>query len=1056
MSVNPNLLNSLEWRCIGPPRGGRVVAVAGDPSNSALFYFGACAGGVWKTDDGGTYWTNISDGFFKTAAIGAIAVAEADPNVIYVGTGETTIRGDVSHGDGVYKSTDAGKTWVNVGLADTRHIAKIRIHPQNPDLVYVAALGHAFGANEERGVFRSKDGGQTWEKILYRSPDAGAIDLTLDPSNPRILYATFWEVRRDFWSLNSGGPGSGVFKSTDGGDTWTELSDNLGLPKGIKGKIGIAVAPTRPDRVWALVEAEDAGLYRSDDGGATWSLISDDRNLRHRPWYYMHIFADPQDAETIYILNLRCWKSIDGGRTFSEISTPHGDNHDLWIDPRNPQRMIEGNDGGACVSYNGGASWSTIYNQMTAQFYHVAPDNQFPYRVYGTQQDNSSISTPSRTHTGAIRWNDSYPAGTGESGYIVVKPDDPNIVYVGAIGSSPGGGGALQRYDHRTQQIRLVTVWPEVYGGWGAKDLKYRFQWTFPILFSPHDPNVLYTCGNVVFRSTNEGSSWEPISPDLTRNDQSKLGPSGGPITKDTTGAEHYCTIFAFIESPHEKGIFWAGSDDGLIHLSRDDGQTWENVTPPDLPAWSLVSIIEPSPHDPATVYVAATRYKLDDNRPMLYKTNDYGQTWSQITGGIPDHDFTRVIRADPARRGLLYCGTETGMYISFDDGVAWQPFQGNLPVVPIHDLIIKDNDLIAATHGRSFWILDDLTPLHQISDQLADSPAALLKPRDVYRAQPALGAGWFRSEGIKNYMLALGFAATYVDQIGPNGERVRTYLDAGKNPPNGVVVHYSLQEVPEGDVALTFRDANGTEIKRITPKPADPAAAEEQGPWMPVAAGMNRFVWDMRYPDATKVPNDPTTERSQTGPLASPGSYQVELSVGDQTFTQSFAILKDPRVDATEEDFAAQFELQIKIRDKLSETHAAINRLRSVRDQVQAWVNRTEGQTDYGAVQEAAQPLIDKLSAIEEELIQTKATTPFDTIALTTRLNAKLAALTSVVASADAAPTQQAYDVFADLSGRIDQQLAALRAVMTSDLVAFNDLVRRLEVPAVIPPALA
>ena len=699
-------LASLKWRCIGPPRGGRVVAVAGHPTEAATFYFGACAGGVWKTDDAGSYWENISDGYFTSAAVGAIAVSEADPNVIYAGTGEHTIRGDVSYGDGVYKSTDGGQSWTNIGLRETKHISKIRIHPQNPDLVYVAALGHAFGPNEERGVYRSQDGGQTWQKVLFRRDKAGAVDLSMDSTNPRVLYVTIWEAVRNFWSLTSGGPDSSIYKSIDGGETWVELTGNPGLPEGLKGRMGIAVSPANPARVWAIIEAKDerAGMYRSDDGGATWQQTSSNRDLIHRPWYYCHVFADPQDAETVYVLNLKMWKSTDGGVTFNDITTPHGDNHDLWIDPANPQRMIEGNDGGACVSYTGGKSWSSIYNQLTGQFYHLAVDNQYPYRVYGTQQDNSSISVPSASEKGAISWMDCYPAGTGESGYIAVNPDDANIVFVGAVGSSPGGGGALQRYDHRTKQIRLVTVWPEAYTGWGVDDIRYRFAWTFPIVFSAHDSKVLYTCGNHVFRTTDEGSSWEAISPDLTRDDKSKFAASGGPITLDTSGAEHYGTVFAFAESPHIPGLLWAGSDDGLLHISKDNGETWTNITPPDLAEWSLISVIEPSPHHEATAYVSATRYKLDDYQPYLYKTVDFGQSWQQID--FPEGEITRVVREDPARQGLLYAGTESGLFISFDDGDNWQRFNGNLPVVPIYDMVVKDTDLVVATHGRAFWIL--------------------------------------------------------------------------------------------------------------------------------------------------------------------------------------------------------------------------------------------------------------------------------------------------------------------------------------------------------------
>ena len=531
--IDASVLNTLEWRCIGPHRGGRVVAVVGDPIDPMVFYFGACAGGVWKTTDGGTYWENVSDGFFNTAAVGAIAVAESDSNVIYAGTGESCIRGNVSHGDGVYRSTDGGKTWAHLGLEDTRHIGRIRVHPQNADTVYVAALGHAFGPNRQRGVFRSYDGGKSWDRVLFRSENAGAIDLSMDPNNPRILYAAIWEARRTPWSLTSGGPDSSLYKSTDGGDTWTELTHSPGMPQGIKGRIGVAVSPARPDRVWALIEAEDGALLRSDDGGATWERVSEDRALMQRPWYYHHVFANPQDPETVWVLNFKVWKSDDGGRNFTDMPMPHGDHHDLWIDPRNPQRMIEGNDGGACVSFNGGATWSTIYNQPTAQFYHLTTDTRFPYRVYGTQQDNTAITVPSRSYKGAIVWKDSYEVGSSESGHIAVRPDNPNVVYSGAIGSAPGGGGVLLRYDHGTDQVRIITVWPELYyGGWGAKDLKHRFQWTYPIVISPHDPNVLYVAGNRVFRSTNEGTSWEAISPDLTRNDVTKQEASGGPITR--------------------------------------------------------------------------------------------------------------------------------------------------------------------------------------------------------------------------------------------------------------------------------------------------------------------------------------------------------------------------------------------------------------------------------------------------------------------------------------------------------------------------------------------
>jgi photosystem II stability/assembly factor-like uncharacterized protein len=1057
--ADSHILSALEWRCIGPYRGGRVVAVAGDPVDPAVFYFGACAGGVWKTTDAGTYWENVSDASLHTAAVGAIAVADSDPNVVYVGMGECCIRGDVSHGDGLYKSTDAGRTWTHLGLEDTRHIARVRVHPRNPDLVYVAALGHAFGPNNQRGVFRSADGGKTWDHVLFRSDKAGAIDLSLDPHNPRLLYAAIWEAQRTPWSLTSGGPDSSLYQSTDGGDTWMELTHNPGLPSGLKGRMGVALSPAKPGRVWALVEAEDGALFRSDDGGATWQRLSEERNLRLRFWYYGHVFADPQDPDTVYILNIQAWKSVDGGRTFTQLTTPHGDNHDLWIDPGHPQRMIEGNDGGACVSFNGGASWSTIYNQPTAQIYHVATDTRFPYRVYGTQQDNTAICVPSRSEKGAILSSQCYPVGSSESGYVAVRPDNPNIVYSGAIGSAPGGGGVMLRYDHSTGQVRIITVWPEMYGGWGAKDLKYRFQWTYPIVLSPHDPQILYAAGNVLFRSTDEGMSWEAISPDLTRNDPSKLEASGGPINKDTTGAEHYCTIFAFAESPHEAGVFWAGTDDGLTHLSRNGGQTWENVTPKELPEWTLISMIEVSPHDPATAYVAATRYKLDDVQPYLYKTNDYGQTWQRITAGIPAHDFTRVIREDPARRGLLYAGTETGLYLSFDDGASWQSLRLNLPAVPVYDLMIKEHDLVAATHGRSFWILDDLTPLHQLTEQVLSSPAHLFPPGPTFRLVPPMGYARQPAPG-KRYMVAQGAPATYSETQSATGQTVRTFLDAGKNPPDGVIVTYYLGQKPEGDVTLSFLDAQGQLIKRFSSMEASAqtSAAVATEPRMPVEAGLNRFVWNLRYSDARGVPGDATTERSLSGPLAPPGTYQVQLSVGGQTYTASFELRKDPRVSATPADFESQFSLLIRIRDKLSETHDAINRLRSIRQQVEEWARRangmSNGQTAREAIGQAATVIMEKLTAIEAELIQTRARVQQDQLNFPTRLNAKLSGLTSVVGSADGAPTQQAYDVFRELSMRIDQQLIQLQEVIDADVRAFNELIHASAIPAIVVEA--
>jgi photosystem II stability/assembly factor-like uncharacterized protein len=1070
--IDPTLLNSLEWRLIGPFRGGRVVAVAGDPSNSQVFYFGSTGGGVWKTNDGGIIWENVSDGFFKRASVGAIAVSGSDANVIYVGMGETCIRGNVSHGDGVYKSTDGGKTWMHLGLEDTRHIAKVRIHPQNPDLVYVAALGHAHGPNAERGVYRSRDGGKTWEQVLFRSEKAGAIDLALDPNNPRILYAAFWEARRMPHALISGGEDSGLFKSTDGGDTWTEISRNPGLPAGLLGKIGVAVSPAKAGRLWVIVEAEDGAVFRSDDWGETWQRLCEERDLRQRAWYYQHIYADPHDAETLWVLDVQAWKSIDGGRTFFDVAIPHGDHHDLWIDQHNPQRMIEGNDGGACITFNGSESWSSIYNQPTAEFYHVVTDNQVPYRVYGAQQDNSTISIASRSMLAGITESDWYEVGGGESGYVAVRPDDPHIVYTGNF------QGYIACYNHRNQQSRNIAVWPELASGWGARDQKYRFQWTAPIVLSPHDPNILYATGNLVFRSTDEGNSWEIISPDLTRNDVSKLEVSGGPITRDNTGAEYYGTIFAFAESPLQRGLYWAGSDDGLVHISRDNGETWENVTPQELPEWALISIIEPSPHDPAAAYAAATRYKLDDFQPYLFKTNDYGKTWTKIINGIGANDFTRVIREDPQRRGLLYAGTETGARVSFDDGDHWQALQLNLPVVPVHDLTIKDSDLVAATHGRAFWILDDVTPLRQVTELLQDAEVYLFRLRPTIRFITAWGFTRTPSSG-KFYPMLGGKMVTARREQKPAGEPLSRNLDAGQNPPKGVIVTYYLKQKPEGEVKLTFLDARGNEIKTfssempsitvgagvaksgvgyLSPRQGRrlgngvALAVAQKEPRVSKEAGANRFVWDMRYPEARNIDGYVAADSALVGPVAPPGAYQVRLTVGDQAYSEPFEIYKDPRVMATQADLEAQFKLRLKIRDKLSETHDAINMLRNIRQQIESWEQLTEERAEHEAIVGAGESLKEKLTAIEDELVQAKAKSRQDTLNFPARLNAKLATLGAVIAGADATPTRQAYELFDDLVARIDVQLQRLQEVIDTDVAAFNSLMRESDVPALIP----
>ena len=1028
--VSSVFLNGLDWRSIGPYRGGRASAVAGDPRNPLVFYFGASHGGVWKTDDAGTYWRNVSDGFFNSGPVGAIAVSESEPNVIYVGTGESCPRPDVAPGDGVYKSIDGGKSWTHVGLKETRHIAKIRIHPKNPNVVYVAAMGDLFGSNPERGVYRTKDGGNSWERVLFKSERAGAVDISMDATNPNVLYASIYQYLRQPWDAISGGPDSGLYKSTDGGDSWTDLSGNPGLPKGIKGKIGVAVSPARSSRVWALIEAEDGALFCSDDGGKTWQRINDQRDLRRSAHSYMHVTPHPQDANTLYIQSYDFWKSTDAGATFTSLPMPHGDHHALWIDPHDPRRMIEGSDGGAVVTLNGGASWSGLYNQPTAAIFHLTVDTQFPYRVYGTQNDNSAISVPSRTGEGAIPWKESYPVGGAESGHIVVRPDDPNIVIVGSIGSSPGGGGNLLRYDHRTGQARLITVWPEVQYGSPVKDLKYRFQFTYPVVLSPHDPNVLYVAANRLFRSVDQGTSWDVISPDLTRNDVSKMQVIiGGPITTmGGSASEVTSVIYALAESPLTRGEMWAGTDEGLIKLSRDGGETWEDVSPKDLPEWTCISILEVSRHRSGTVYFAAHRYKLGDHRVFLYKTTDYGRTWQKITSGIRENDFAWVIREDPVRPGLLYAGTETGVYASFDAGASWQSLRGNLPAVPVHDLVVKDSDLIIASHGRGFWILDNVTPLRQITPQVTQASAHLFEIPPTFRLLPVQHLPPMRNfrPGIQ-YQRTAGDVVAYEDHRDGDGRVRRTYLNAGQDRPGGVMIDYYLKETAR-ELALAIMDDKGELISQFSSQAKD-------SKWLPARAGLNRFVWDMRYLNARELAPDLALSASEDpraeAPVAPPGRYRARLTAGGQIFEQSFEIRKDPRVSATEADLEAQFKLMVQIRDRLSEVTDAVTRLRETRREVEEEERQAGGQAE---LTRAAARVKQKLRAIEGNLTVLVGPNPMNLPPQP--LNNKLAALTLVVQSADTAPTRQSYAVFEELSARVTEQLRQLDQV-TKDVAA-------------------
>ena len=1006
------LFKAMKYRNIGPFRGGRSAAVTGVPGDKFLAYFGGTGGGVWNTKNGGQTWENISDGYYG-GSIGAVTVSEWDPNVIYVGGGEVTVRGNVSHGNGVWKSTDAGKTWKFKGLKDSHRIPRIRIHPRNPELVYVAALGHLSGPNDERGVYRSKDGGENWEKVLFINDEVGACDLILDPNNPRIIYASTWRIKRTPYSLESGGQGSGLWKSTDGGDTWEDITKSKGLPEGMVGIIGVAISPLNSDRVWALIESKKGGLFRSDDGGETWKKTSSDNNLRQRAWYYTRIYADTENEDILYVLNVQFWRSKDGGKTFNSIRTPHGDHHDLWIDPMDSKHLIIADDGGGQVSFDAGATWSTYHNQPTAQFYRADVDNQFPYRVYAGQQDNSTVSIASRTTGGGITERDYYSVGGGESAHVAPHPDDPSIVYAGSY------SGFLTRYNHVTGERRNITVYPDNPMGHGVKDMKYRFQWNFPIEFDPHDANTLYVGSQHLHKSTDEGESWELISPDLTTNTLSMQDESGGPITKDDTGVEYYCTIFVITPSPQEKGVIWIGTDDGKVHITKNGGKSWTDITPNNMPKWGMVNSIDQSPHNPGTAYMAVTRYKLDDFKPYLFKTDNYGKSWKLISRGIPEDAFTRVIREDPMKKGLLYAGTETGMYVSFDDGKNWQSFQLNLPIVPVTDLVVKENDLVVATQGRSFWILDDLTPLHQLTNKVAGSTSHMYKPRDTYRLPG--GGGWG------------GPSPTW-----------------GANPPNGVMAFYYLKEAlgKDDEFKLEFMESDGDVIKTFSNK----KDRKNPSPVAETKEGMNRFVWDMRYPDAKKVPNAVMWGGRHIGPKAVPGEYKVKMTLNGKSQTQSFNILKDPRINTTQSDFQDQFDLLMDIRNRTTEINEKILTIRSIKDQINTLTGlmKESGFKDEN-VTKAGQELVKSLSTIEERLIQVKSKSRQDPLNYPIRLDNKIAALVGVVSSVDARPTAQSYDVLEDLVEQAQVHYKKLNKVLTDDLYKFNNMVSEAAVPAVM-----
>ncbi len=997
------LYSGMQWRSIGPYRGGRAGTVTGVVGNRNLYYMGTAGGGVWRTRDAGNTWECISDGYFG-GSIGAVAVAPSDPNVIYVGEGEQTLRGNVSSGKGVWRSTDAGETWEYLGLRESEHISRIRIHPQNPDIVYVAALGNLWKPNEMRGVYRSTDGGKHWQRILYVSDKAGAGDLVLDPNNPRIMYAATWQMKRNGYRMDSGGPDSKIFKSTDSGDTWTEITRNPGLPEGVIGIVGLAVSPVNANRIWAAIEAKDGGIFRTDDAGKTWKLVNKNRSLRQRAWYYSRVTADTQNEDIVYVMNVSYGVSKDGGKTFALKNAPHGDHHDLWIDPLDNQRMIIADDGGAQVSNDGGENWTTYHNQPTGQFYRVTTDNIFPYRIYGAQQDNSAIRIYHRTAGNAVTERDWEPTAGGESAHLAPDPDNPDIVYGGTY------KGYMMRRDHRTGQVRSTNIWPDNPAGSGVEIMKYRFNWNYPVYFSPHDATKLYAGSNYLHVTYNEGQSWEVISPDLTRGRPETMLSSGGPITQDNTGAEFYANIFAIAESAQEEGVIWVGSDDGLIHVTRNGGKTWENVTPPASmsPELNMMNCIDVNPFVKGGAYVAATAYKFGDYTPYLYKTTDYGKTWQLITAGIDQTAYTRAIRADKTRPGLLYAGTEWGMYISFDDGASWQSFQLNLPIVSIRDLHVRDNNLIAATHGRGFWLLDDLTPLHQLNDEVAARHFYLFKPKDAIRMNQG-------GRGRPDFKLQ------------------------GKNHPAGVVFYSYFKDLQETDsVVLTIMEADGDVIRTFSNK------AKDKKDRMKVKKGGNSFVWDMRYPGFKEFKGMVLYSSPNRGPKAVPGTYKARLSVNGKAMETEFTIVKDPRLPNTQEDYQRQFDYLISVRDKVTQAHEAIIAIRNLKKKI-AYLNEQLGDgPEYAAIRRLADKLKEELSVIENNIHMTKNQSYQDPINYGIRINNRLAFLLADQQRGDYPPTDQAVQFKEEVSKELEVELNHLQQLYKGPLKALNEAIEQ------------
>jgi photosystem II stability/assembly factor-like uncharacterized protein len=991
-TVNPSLFQALQWRGIGPYRGGRALAVAGIPGESSTFYFGAVAGGVWKTTDRGGTWEVLTDGT-PISSVGAIAVAPSQHDVIYVGTGEAAPRGNMTYGDGVYKSTDGGKTWNHVGLRDSRQIGALIIDPANPDIVLVAALGHAFGPNTERGVFRTTDGGKSWARVLYKDENTGAIDISFDPHDARIVWAALWQARRQPWNFSSGGPGSGLYRSTDGGVTWKQLTGN-GLPAGTLGRIHVSVSAADSSRVYAMIEAGEGGLYRSDDGGTHWQRVNDDGRLSQRAWYFSTILADPKDRDTVYAANTGLFRSTDAGKSFELLPARHGDHHGIWIDPVNPDHIIESSDGGASISFDRGKTWSTQYNQPTAQFYHVSVDTRFPYYAYGAQQDNSSVAIASRSDEGAIVQRDWYDASNGEAGFVLADPRDANIVY----GTNEN---LINRFNKHTMQMQVISAWPVDASGHAAKDLEHRFNWTSPLAMSPFDPDTLYYGMERLYKTTDDGHSWNAISPDLTRNDKSKQQASGGPITKDITSVEYYDTIFAIAESPLSKGMIWVGTDDGLIQLTRDGGGSWSNVTPHDMPAWSTISMIEPSRFEANTAYVAVDRHKLDDIKPYVFMTSDAGKTWTRIDPGLPEGSFVHVVREDSVKRGLLYAATETGVFVSFDNGRHWQSLQLNLPRTPIHDLVVKDDDLIVATHGRSFWILDDVTPLREVEAAAAASGAYLYKP-------------------------AIGHRLYYPDAVD-------TRPPSGQNPPSGMPIDYYLPAAPTGPLLIDILDAQGSVVRHLTSVKTEQAEQPPEWPdqvrpinTLPAAAGMNRFVWNLRYDDPVQIPGAFYAGLPPRGPVALPGEYTVRLTYEGQTHTAPLNLKADPRVKGPLTGMQEKFALSMEVYHDQDALHRAVNDIRAFKADVGNALKESGGKSGSAALTAEGNKLLQRASQIEGALMQVNIKGSEANLNYPGMLNEQIYSFAELLGDADTAPNKPEVDTYAGFHARLESQLAA------------------------------